>query len=94
MDLGRLLGDFNINKPWIDPDWEQDLLNIYKEECLSIMNTAIDLNNFYRDYYSAKLINHAKVIATYSGKNLDEDEWYQVNKKQLCSLIKSVRQFH
>lgn len=94
MDLGRLLGDYNINKPWIDPKWEQDLLITYKEECLTIMNASIDLNNFYRDYYSAKLINYVKVIATYSRNNLDEDEWYQVNRKQLYSLIKIVRQLH
>lgn len=93
MDLGRLLGDFKRSASWINSNWEQELLEVYRDEYFTTPLSIAEANTYYRDYYSAKLTNYVKVIATYIKNNHDKDEWFYINRRQVGSVIMILKQF-
>jgi len=86
LDLGRLLGDFNKTKPWINKSWENDIINIYYDSInQEIFNLTYE--RFLLEYECAKLNNYLDIVSAHKNRNWDRTKWYKLNLNQLIISI-------
>ncbi len=91
VDLARLLGDYNINKPWIPSEWEDIILNTYYAELLnSAFHTS--LKQMKIEFNCAKLYNYLTVIAAFKRNNWKKTDWYYLNITEITKSINSLVQ--
>jgi len=91
LDLGRLLGDYNIDKPWLDQSWEKDLLTIYYTEFKKIGDVTITYEKFYIDYICEKFINYAEIVVAYKKRKWDIDDWYHLNMNLMINMTNELK---
>ncbi|MCH4886242.1 hypothetical protein EZV73_01615 [Acidaminobacter sp. JC074] len=91
LDLSRLLGDYNINRPWIDPEWEEDILNVYYE-MLKARNIVDSYEQMKLEYECGKLHNYFGIIRAFKVHGWERIDWYDLNMSKLHDTIKSIKE--
>lgn len=91
LDLGRLLGDFNIDKHWINLEWEDSLLEIYHES-IKKEGVIVDYNQMYLEYQCAKLHNYFGIIKAFKTRKWEKTDWYYLNLKEMLKTISKVKE--
>lgn len=89
LDLGRLLADYNIDKPWINPEWESDILKSY-HRTLTERGLAISYAQMSLEYQCARLVNYFGIVYAFKTKQWDRTWWYDLNLKQMLGTIGSI----
>jgi len=89
LDLGRLLGDYNINQLWINHEWEEELLEAYYNSIKSNQIVA-SYNQFYLEYQCAKLQNYFEIVEAFKTRKWDRTDWYDMNLREMLSTINKI----
>lgn len=89
LDLGRLLADFNVDRPWIDPNWEEDILRSYFQE-ISKYDPCLTYEQMYLDYHCARLENYLGIIRAFKIKKWPRTDWYDLNLNQMMQAIQTI----
>ncbi len=89
LDIGRLLGDYNKTKPWINVEWENDILKTYYDSLdKDLFNMTY--KQFLLEYQCSKLNNYLGIVSAHINKKWDRTEWYQLNLAQLNKSIQNL----
>lgn len=89
LDLGRLLGDFNVDIPWVDPTWESDVLQAY-HFTLSQKGFHFAYEELYLDFLCAKLHNYLGIVLSHLRNGLEKTAWYDLNLREMKKAIQSI----
>lgn len=92
LDIGRLLGDYNIDKLWVNKQWEDKLLKTYFDN-LRNSNIKCTYNQFLLEYQCAKLNNYLRIIYAFKTRKWDRTEWYNLNLKELINTINIIKKY-
>ncbi len=92
LDLGRLLGDFNLDVKWVNDEWEYDLVNFYydlykdkyKGKCI---------NEFKLEYECSKLYNYLGLVLAFKSRNATDNKWYDLNLSEMKKSISVVKSY-
>lgn len=88
MDISRLLGDFNVDKKWINPNWEKTLVTAYYE----LMSNCKTYSDFLLEYECGKMHNYLGIVDAYKSRNLNRDKWYDLNLSELKKSIEKINE--
>lgn len=91
LDIGRLLADYNIDKPWINPDWENDILRTYHQTLIE-RGRVITYDQMFLEYQCARLDNYFGIVRAFKTRKWERTEWYDLNLNQLINTIDTVNQ--
>lgn len=86
LDMGRLLGDYNVDKAWVNPDWEREALKAYYH-CLCKRGMSLSYDQMYIDYQCARLHNYLGVVHAFKSRERERDAWYDLNLKEMIKTI-------
>lgn len=89
LDMGRLLGDFNVDRPWVDSAWEKPVLKAY-HLTLSQNGVHISFDVLYLDYLCAKLHNYLGIVGSHLRNGWEKTDWYRLNLREMKSVIDSI----
>lgn len=89
LDVGRLLADYNIDKPWINPQWEKDILKSYYHALIG-GGLAISYDKMFLDYQCARLDNYLGIVSAFKKRKWDKTKWYDLNLKQMILTIHRI----
>lgn len=90
-DIGRLLGDYNVDRPWVNSDWETDLLKLYYQ---TLLEGDLDLtyDQMFLAYQCARLENYFDIVSSFKIRKWKRTEWYDLNLKEMMNSIKVISQ--
>lgn len=91
LDIGRLLGDYNIDVKWIPQEWEDDLVNKYFE-LIKINQVSKNYNQFRLEYECAKLYNYSGIVIAFKTRNIERSCWYDLNLKEMRKSIQLINE--
>ena len=89
LDLGRLLADYNINHPWINPEWEGDLLRAYYK-AINDSGLIISYDQMFLEYQCARLNNYFGIVRAFKSHQWQRSAWYDLNLGKMLETIKKV----
>lgn len=89
LDLGRLLADYNINQPWINPDWENDLLKAYYK-VVNDNGLSLSFDQMFLEYQCARLNNYFAIIRAFKTHQWQRNAWYDLNLGKMFETIKTL----
>jgi|LGOV01.1.fsa_nt_gb 5-methylthioribose kinase len=89
LDIGRLLGDYNKTKLWINEKWEKDLLKSYYDS-LDKECHRLTYKQFLLDYQCARLDNYFGIVRAFKLRNWDRTEWYDLNLEKMKTSIQKL----
>ena len=90
-DIGRLLADYNVDKPWVNSGWETDLLKLYYE---TLLEGDLDLtyDQMFLAYQCARLENYFDIVSSFKIRKWKRTEWYDLNFREMMNSIKVISQ--
>lgn len=89
IDIGRLLGDYNIDKKWINSDWEDELLEFYYH--LNSNENMMSYSQFRLEFECAKLYNYTGIVVAFKTRNIERNRWYDLNLREMKKSIAGIK---
>jgi len=90
LDIGRLLGDYNIDVKWISQEWEEDLIMTYYD-LIKANQVSKNYNDFRLEYECAKLYNYSGIVIAFKTRNIERSSWYDLNLKEMKNSIQLIK---
>ena len=91
LDLGRLLGDYNVDIKWVSQEWEDDLLKTYFN-LIKANQVSKNYNELRLDYECAKLYNYSGIVIAFKTRNIERSSWYDLNLKEMKNSIQVINE--
>jgi thiamine kinase-like enzyme len=89
LDLGRLLADYNVDQPWINPEWETHLLKTY-HKTLNDKGLIISYDQMFLEYQCARLNNYFGIVRAFKTHQWQRNAWYDLNLGKMLETIRKV----
>lgn len=90
LDIGRLLGDYNVDRPWVDISWESEILSAY-HEVLKQEGIMIAYDQMILDYQCARLKNYYGIVRAHIIRKWDKTPWYDLNLSMMLNTIEIIK---
>lgn len=91
LDLGRLLGDYNIDKPWVKKEWHESIANCYYQTLIDY-GMDISFSDFLCDCSCAKMYNYFGIVYAFKTREWEETPWFHLNVRLLKEAINEYRE--
>jgi len=79
LDLGRLLSDYNKEKPWINQNYLDDALAAY----FQTIELDISFSQFRKEFQCARINNYLGIVRAFVIREWDKTDWYYQNVREL-----------
>jgi len=89
-DISRLLGDINVNRKWVDPAYEEDLLDYYYD--LIKDKSQMSRKDFDRLYLAGKIDNYLGPLLSFKLRKREPDAWYRINLEAAKACLDSYKE--